>query len=134
MAMPLAVSNVSASNNGNNTIVTNPFKSVAQAQTHGQQRGAVVRVLSYLIQNQSTNVISASFVDSNGVTLIGPEVLPVVPGNWTERASFPSFLFETTRNSSAGTGFDLLVTTNNAGPCQVTVEYQLSFVPGRPGA
>jgi len=134
-SFPLQVANVAASNNGTNTIVTNPFKTVAQAQTHGQQRPAVIRVMSYIIQNDSSGTVSVAFNDTSGATIVGPEVIPSSPGNWTERASAPAFLFETTRsNSTPYTGYDLQVTTNSTGPCQVSVEYTLSFVPGRVGA
>jgi hypothetical protein len=132
-SFPLTVANVAASNNGVNTLVTNPYKTVAQAQTHGQQRGAVIRVFSYNIQNQSGSTANVSFTDSSGTNIAGPFMIPASTGNWTERASFPSFLFETTRSSSNGIGYDLTLTTNSAGPFQCEVEWTLSFVPGRPG-
>lgn len=135
MAPPILTANVTISNSGANTIVTNPFKTVAQAQTHGQQRGAVIRVLSFLIQNQNTTSnVNASWQDSSSNVIEGPCTIPTSFGNWTERASFPSFLFETTRSNSNGVGYDLQVNLNLAQTCQVFCEYMVTFAPGRAGA
>lgn len=120
------------SSNGNNTIVTNPFKTVAQAQTHGQQRPAVVRVHSYFIQNASGVAVNIAWADSTTPNIVGPFDVPAQPSNWSERATTPGFLFETTRTNT--TGNDLVLNLNTATNVQVYVEYTFSFVPGRVNA
>jgi len=132
--MPVQIANVTCSNNGINTLITNLFETATEYGTHLQKRGAVIRVISYLIQNQSSSPCSASFQDSSGTVLIGPEIIPANPGNWTERASVPAYLFETTRNTSSPyLGYDLQLVTNTSSNVQATIQYQYSFVPGRPG-
>jgi hypothetical protein len=134
MAPFIQTANVTLSGSGSTTIVTNPFKTLAQAATHGEQRGAVIRVFSFNYQNQnSTANPLVTWQDSNLSNIAGPFIIPVSTGNWTERASPPGFLFETTRNTSSGVGFDLTINSNVAVAAQVFCEYAISFVPGRVG-
>ena len=130
-SFPINVANVSANTNGVSTIVTNNYATVAQANTHGEQRGAVIRVFSYNVQNQSNATANVSFTDSSNTTLLGPFQIPPSTGNWTERASPPGFLFETTRSNTTFVGTNLQITTNSTGPFQAEVEWCYSFVPGR---
>jgi len=131
----ISTANVTVSGANSTTIVTNPFKSLALASTHGEQRGAVIRVMSFNVQNQDgSKPILATWQDSNFSNIAGPFYIPAVPGNWTERATPNGFLFETTRNTTSGVGFDLTLNINQAVAAQVFVEYAVSFVPGRVGA
>lgn len=135
MAPFIQTANVTLSGSGSTTIVTNPFKTLASANTHGEQRGAVVRVHSFNYQNLSSSATPlVTWQDSNLSNIAGPFLIPIATGNWTERASPPGFLFETTRNTSSGVGFDLTINSNSATAAQVFCEYSVSFVPGRVGA
>lgn len=131
MAPYIQTVNVLATASGANEIVENPFATVAEAATHGQQRGAVIRVHSFLIQNQNSTNVQATWMDGSGTNIEGPVTIPTNWGNWTERTSPPAFLFETTRNSTNSSGFDLQLNLNSAINCQVFVEYSVSFAPGR---
>ena len=129
MAPFIQSANVTVSGANSTTVVTNPYKT---GPAHGNQRGAVVRVHSYNVQNQNaTNPLLVTWQDSNFSNLAGPFYIPAVPGNWTERASPPGFLFETTRNTSSNLGFDLTLNLNAAQTCQVFVEYSVTWAPGR---
>src|ERR1700680_2315312 len=97
--------NIVANGSVSNTVVANPYKTPALAQNHGQQRGAVVRVHSFNIENQNASApVNITLQDSNSTSLAGPFTVPSASGtgNWTERATPPGFLFETTRNTSSG--------------------------------
>src|ERR1700674_2109521 len=108
MAPFIQSANVTISGSGTTEIVENPYALISEANTHGQQRGAVVRIHSFNVQNQNATITPlVTWQDSNGTNLAGPFLLPVSYGNWTERATPPGFLFETTRNTSSGVGFDL---------------------------
>lgn len=131
-SFPVAIANVTATNNGTNVVVTNAYKTVALAQTHGEQRGAVIRVFDFKIQNQGT-VANITFADSSGSNLAGPFVV-AANSNLEGYLSAPGFMFETTRSNSTFVGYDLLVTTNTTGPFQCAVTWTTSFVPGRVGA
>ncbi len=134
MAPFIQSANVTIASANGNTVVTNPYKTVALGQTHGQSRGAVVRIHSYNVQNQNaSNPIMVTWQDSNASNLAGPFLIPSAggTGNWTERATPPGFLFETTRNSSSGAGFDLVANLNAAQSCQIFVEYSVTWAPGR---
>jgi hypothetical protein len=131
MAPFIQTANVTINSSNSSTIVTNPYKT---GPVHGQQRGAVVRIHSYNVQNQNvSNPVLVTWQDSNFSNIAGPFLIPSAggTGNWTERASPPGFLFETTRNTSSGAGFDLTLNCNAQQVCQVFVEYSVSWAPGR---
>jgi hypothetical protein len=132
MAPFIQSANVTVSGSGITEIVENPYALISEAALHGQQRGSVVRIHSFNVQNQNAvNPLLVTWQDSNFSNLAGPFYIPAVPGNWTERATPPGFLFETTRNSSSGVGFDLNININAAQSVQVFCEYSVSFAPGR---
>ena len=135
MAPYIQSANVTINQSNSNTIITNPYKTVAQAQAHLEQRPAVIRVHSFNVQNQNaSNPLLVTWQDSGGNNIAGPFLIPSASGtgNWTERASPPGFLWETTRTASTPyTGYDLQINSNAAQTCQVFVEYSVSFAPGR---
>jgi hypothetical protein len=129
--LTLAPNGVSA-----NTIAVNPYKTEgARDGTH--QRPSVLRVFSYNVQNQNVaNPIAVTWCDSSGTNIAGPFIIPSATGtgNWTERATPPGFLFETTRsNSTPYVSYDLQLNVNAAQQVQVFVEYAFTFAPGRVG-
>jgi len=138
MAPFIQTANVSITGNGlvSNTVAINPYKTTG-ARGSASQRPSVLRVFSYNIQNQNvSNPLQVWWCDSSGTNIAGPFVIPSATGtgNWTERASAPAFLFETTRTASTPyTGYDLQVNMNAAQTVQVFVEYAFSFTPGRVG-
>jgi hypothetical protein len=134
MAPFIQTANVAVTATGATQIVENTWATIAEAATRGFLRGSVVRVHSYNVQNQSSATVNASWIDDSGAVLAGPFQIPPSTGNWTERASPPGFLFETTRSNTTFIGTDLQLSLSGAAAFQVFCEYSLTFTPGRVGA